>query len=96
MFELYCIDILTQFKYSYFVMMLCYVGILGGSFMFYDLEVFPEAGLKRLRTVVIIVAVITNLLFFLTPSYTTLDMMRQSKLQEMNLTTKNLYKEKKK
>ena len=105
MFELYIIDLLMGFVISYPFVLFSFIVIVGITFLSesdkkYHCRIFKEKldfdeikKLKKIRIIFCVLIAIINVLFFLTPSYDTLDILKKNKLHELNLIKKNIYKE---
>ena len=105
MLELYIIDLLMGFVFSYPIILFFFIVIVITTFfaetdkkdhcrIFQEKLDFNEIKkLKKIRIVFCVLILIINVLFFLTPSYDTLDILKKNKLQELNLIKKNIYKD---
>lgn len=106
MIELYIIDFMMKFNFYYpIILLFFFIIIIGLTFLFEsdkkdhcrifkeNLDIDEIKKLKKIRIVFCILIAIINVLFFLTPSYDTLDILKKNKLQELNLINKNIYKE---
>lgn len=105
MLELYIIDLLMGFISSYIFILFFFIVIVLTTFSIESdkkehCRIFKERldfneikKIKKIRIVFCILIAIINVLFFLTPSYDTLDILKKNKLHELNLIKKNIYKE---
>lgn len=105
MLELYIIDLLIGFIYSYPLVLFFFIVIVCITFLVENdkkdhcrifkekLDIDEIKKLKKIRFVFCVLIAIINVLFFLTPSYDTLDILKKNKLQELNLIKRNIYKD---
>lgn len=105
MLELYIIDLLMGFICSYPFVLFFFIVIVCLTFLVESdkkdhCRIFKEKldlneikKLKKIRIIFCVLIAIINVLFFLTPSYYTLDILKNNKLQELNLIERNIYKD---